>query len=113
MSTAAEQSVLEAIEFDEDGLLVDPIQWNEDVALALAHNEGITELKPSHWQVLHALRNYYFKYYVPPPMSMVCRDADAAMPCVQQLFNTCLCAWRVAGLPYPGEEAKTYLSSTT
>ena len=114
MSTPMNHSVNEVlthIRFDEDGLLSDPDQWNEGVALALAYQEGISTLTDAHWQVLHALRKYYFKYHAPPPMSMICRDAETAMPCVQQLFHTCLAAWRIAGLPYPGEEAKSYLGT--
>jgi tRNA 2-thiouridine synthesizing protein E len=30
---------------------------------------------------------------------------------VNDLFGYCLVAWRVAGLPNPGEEARSYLGS--
>jgi len=43
-------------------------------------------------------------------MKNVCRRHDKATNWVHDLFGTCLNAWRVAGLPNPGEEAKSYLS---
>ncbi len=43
---------------DWEGYLVDPSEWSEEVALALAAREGI-ELGPDHWDVLRFMRRYY------------------------------------------------------
>lgn len=43
---------------DADGYLVDPADWNEQVAAILAAREGI-ELTPEHWDVLRFMRAYY------------------------------------------------------
>ena len=43
-------------------------------------------------------------------MRRVCHDAGIERHQVNELFGYCLVAWRVAGLPNPGEEAKSYLS---
>ena len=43
---------------DAEGYLVEPADWTEDVARALAAREGI-ELGPDHWDVLRFMRRYY------------------------------------------------------
>lgn len=95
---------------DEDGLLVEPDDWNESVAKELAHLLDINELSPDHWLIIYALRDYYAKFGVAPSMNNVCHTYKKDALWVHNLFATCLNAWRVAGLPNPGEEAKSYLS---
>ncbi len=41
----------------------------------------------------------------------VCQKAGIDRAEVNELFGYCLVAWRVAGLPNPGEEAKSYLGA--
>ncbi len=96
---------------DEDGLLCDPADWNESVALELAHRTGINELGKEHWQVIFALRDYYTRFGVAPAMANVCHTLNRDRNHVHDLFATCLNAWIVAGLPNPGEEAKAYLNN--
>ena len=95
---------------DEHGLLKDPHHWNEAVARELAARDGIDELTADHWTIIRALREYYAKFGVAPAMSNICRPYGQDWHWVHDLFHTCLGAWRVAGLPDPGEEAKSYLS---
>lgn len=98
------------LRLDEDGLLVDPNDWNEDVARAMALSLGIDELTGDHWYVINALREHYSQYGVAPAMSSVCHSIGKRWDWTHDLFHTCLNAWRIAGLPNPGEEAKSYLS---
>jgi dissimilatory sulfite reductase related protein len=97
---------------DEDGLLRNPNEWNEDVARAIAQREDIGELTDEHWQVIRSLREHYARLGVAPAMAQICRRHGKHRHWVHDLFQTCLNAWRVAGLPNPGEEAKSYLSDT-
>jgi TusE/DsrC/DsvC family sulfur relay protein len=99
-----------SIELDDAGLLVDPGAWNADVARELARRLGIGELSEEHWAVIRALREHYEKHGVAPAMNNICRPHGKDWHWTHELFNTCLNAWRVAGLPDPGEEAKSYLS---
>jgi len=48
---------------DGEGFLVDPDDWNEDVARVLAEREGI-ELCPDHWAVFAFMRDYYAEHGV-------------------------------------------------
>ena len=98
------------VEFDEDGLLKYPALWTEAVAAEIARLDGIGELTEEHWQVIRTLRKHYAKFGAVPAMSHICHKHGKDKYWIHKLFHTCLGAWRVAGLPYPGEEAKTYMS---
>lgn len=58
------------IELDDNGNLTDPTQWNEDVARALAAQDGI-ELTQEHFDVLNYLRSEYFDNNGEQPMERV------------------------------------------
>lgn len=98
------------VDFDEDGLLTDPAQWDETLAREIARRHGIGELTEEHWKVIHALREHYARFGVAPATVQMCRTDEPY--CGHDLFHSGLNAWRVAGLPNPGEEAKAYLNNT-
>lgn len=97
-------------QLDEDGLLLNPEQWNESLAEELALMVGIGEMSDDHWLIIYSLRDYYARFGVAPAMTNVCHSYARDKLWVHNLFLTCLNAWIVAGLPNPGEEAKSYLS---
>ncbi|MGD8576209.1 MAG: TusE/DsrC/DsvC family sulfur relay protein [Thiohalophilus sp.] len=97
-------------EVDENGLIIDPKQWDEELARSMAQEVGVAPLTDDHWLVIYSLRNYYKQFGVAPAMSAVCHRLGKEKFWVHDLFQSCLNAWRVAGLPNPGEEAKSYLS---
>ena len=53
------------IALDAEGYLVDPDDWNEAVASALAQSEGLT-LDSQHWKVFSFMRFYYKTHKVIP-----------------------------------------------
>jgi len=110
MNDRAEVQSLDHVEFDEEGLMKDPGQWTEAVARAIAEQDEVGELTEAHWHVIQSLRDHYAKFGVAPAMSHVCWTLGMGKFCVHDLFSTCMEAWRVAGLPNPGEEAKAYLT---
>ena len=50
-------------ERDAEGYLVDPADWNEDVAQVLAQGEKI-EMTNEHWDVIRFMRDYYDEHQV-------------------------------------------------
>lgn len=50
-------------ERDVEGYLVDPGDWNDDVAKALAQEENI-ELNDDHWDAIRFMRDYYEEHQV-------------------------------------------------
>jgi tRNA 2-thiouridine synthesizing protein E len=49
-----------SVQLDDDGYLTDSSQWNEDIAKALAKEDGI-ELTDKHMEVLKYLRDVFNK----------------------------------------------------
>ena len=41
------------VEVNEEGYLLNSQAWNEDVARAIAAEEGILALTPEHWKVIY------------------------------------------------------------
>jgi TusE/DsrC/DsvC family sulfur relay protein len=96
--------------FDEDGYLVSEEVWNERLAGEIAEKEGIGPLTEKHWRVLNLIREIFFRSGALPNMRRVCRETALSRSEVYDLFGGCLCAWRIAGLPNPGAEARAYLT---
>jgi len=96
--------------FDQDEFIVDPNSWTEELAQNLANNAEIGELTTSHWQIIHFLRDRYLRIGAIPPMRRVCREFGHDKDAVRHLFGGCLQLWQIAGLPYPGDEAKNHMN---
>ncbi len=98
------------LDLDPDGFLLDPERWDETVAREIARRDGLGELTPGHWRVIHCLREEYERLHAPMPMRHICHEQNLSPHCIEDLFGpNPREAWRVAGLPNPGEEAKAYM----
>ena len=98
------------LDLDESGFMRDPNRWNKSAARILAEIDDVGELTPDHWAIIYYLREHRLSYGSIPPMSQVCRTRGLNSGAVERLFGGCIQAWRVAGLPDPGEEAQTYMT---
>jgi TusE/DsrC/DsvC family sulfur relay protein len=92
------------ISVDEDGFLTDLEDWSETVALVLAAQEGITELAEDQLDILKFMREYYKKHKFFPIVRYVCKNVHQPSNCVTVKFMDPVTAWKIAGLPNPGEE---------
>jgi len=97
------------VEFDPDGFIMDPYDWDEDLAVQLAINDGLDELTDHHWQVIGYLREHYLAHQSLPPLSYVEWLFGLERDQVRHMFHGMREVWRVAGLPNPGEEAMAYM----
>lgn len=95
--------------FDPDGFMINTDQWNESLAGRIAQQDGLGELNELQIGLLHALRHEFSKHGTVMALSHVCHLTRQRPDCMQHLFPNPREAWRVAGLPNPGEEAKVYL----
>jgi len=50
---------------DNEGYLLNPDEWNEDIALAIAAREGI-DMTEAHWEIVHFVRAYFDSYQSVP-----------------------------------------------
>lgn len=55
---------------DDEGYLIDPTQWSEEVAEVLAGKENI-ELTDVHWDVIRFMRDFYQERQVIPDVRFV------------------------------------------
>ena len=92
-----------SIEVDEDGFIVNPDEWNEDVAAALGTVEGVDELTEEHWKVVNYLRDYYLKFGVAPMIRKLCKETGFPLKRIYELYPSgpAKGACKVAGLPKP------------
>ncbi len=97
------------VTFDEYGFVTDPKQWNKEVAESIASDLGIEELREDHWKVLEFYREHFLEHGAMPPMEHVCHALRLDKHCVRQLFKGPEEAWKIAGLPDPGMEARMYM----
>jgi|GEM_PF-447994 len=99
-----------SLQLDENGLLQHPQQWTPQVAQQLAEELNLDPLSDEHWTVINDMREYYQRFAVAPAIHSICHKHQQNEFWVKQLFNNSLNAWRIAGLPDPGEEARAYLN---
>ncbi len=91
------------VELDEDGFLVNPEDWNDDMVAYFASQEDVTELTENHWKVINYLRDYFKKFGAAPMVRKVCKDTGFSMQEIYELFPSgpAKGACKLAGLPKP------------
>ncbi len=92
-----------SIDVDEDGFMLEPEQWNERIALALASTEGVAELTEDHWKLVHYLREYFAKFGIAPMIRKLCKETGFSLKKVYEMFPSgpAKGACKVAGLAKP------------
>ena len=75
---ASMQVGTKSVETDDEGFLVDPADWDRDVAVALAGTEGLT-LGDEHWQVLGFMRDFHDEHQVAADARFVIRYLAEAL----------------------------------
>jgi tRNA 2-thiouridine synthesizing protein E len=98
------------ITIDEDGFLARLEDWTEAVARVLASREGIAELSEDKLDILRFMREYYGKHKFFPIVRYVCKNVHQPGNCVTEQFMDPVKAWKIAGLPNPGEEVIQFKS---
>jgi TusE/DsrC/DsvC family sulfur relay protein len=95
---------------DHDGFVKSFALWSREQAQQIANQSGYDELTEDQWKVIFALRGEYQLHRTIPNLHNVCKKAGLEHFCLEKLFhNHGLDAWKIAGLPNPGEEIKAYL----
>lgn len=55
---------------DVDGYIVDPEDWDDNLAQTLAEEEGL-ELTEDHWPIVHFMREYWEQHKIAPDVRHV------------------------------------------
>ncbi|MCX6836163.1 MAG: TusE/DsrC/DsvC family sulfur relay protein [candidate division Zixibacteria bacterium] len=92
------------LELNEEGYLVDPRKWSQDVAAILAKaEEGLDELTTEHWAVINFIREHYLKNDSAPMVRSICKTTGLPLKRIYELFPSgpAKGACKLAGLPKP------------
>ena len=91
------------VEVDAEGFLTDPAQWSEQIAAAIASDNGIAELTDRHWQVVRFMRETYLRDGEAPSIRSLGKTSGVSIKELYQLFpkGPAKVAARVAGIPKP------------
>lgn len=91
------------VEIDADGFLEDPQQWNEEIARAIAAEEGIAHLGERHWLVVNFMRATYLQSGSAPSIRTLGKASGVPVKELYELFpkGPAKIAARIAGIPKP------------
>ena len=91
------------VELNDEGFLVDPSQWNEEVAVELARREGIDPLTDRHWEVIRFMRAEYEAKGTGPTVRVLGKTSGVPVKELYQLFpkGPAKLAAKIAGIPKP------------
>lgn len=90
--------------FDDEGCLVDPKTWSEEIAREIAKKQFDVELAEAHWKCIRIVRAYYEKWLSLPMVKTIRDEAELTADEFDQLFRKgasnargVLC--KISGLP--------------
>ena len=91
-------------EMNDEGFLVHPADWNEDLALFLAKKEeNLDALTEQHWAVIRFIRKHFEEKQSAPMVRSICKTTGVPLKQVYELFPSgpAKGACKLAGLPKP------------
>jgi len=95
--------VLEGVERDAEGFLVDPAEWNEELAAEIAAEAGIPELTPLHWKAIRYMRETYLATGEAPSIRTFGKASGVSIKELYVLFpkGPAKLAAKIGGIPKP------------
>jgi len=102
MTTATMPNVLDTVQFDPDGYMVDANAWTPEIAEAIAAREGIT-LTERHWIVINFDRKEFAESGEAPSLRRITKTSGVDTKEIYQLFpgGPGKLAAKIAGLKKP------------
>jgi tRNA 2-thiouridine synthesizing protein E len=91
------------VDVDAEGFLSDPEQWNEEIARAIAAENGITELTDRHWLVVRFMRDRYLASGTAPSIRGLGQASRVPITALHQLYpkGPAKLAAKIGGIPKP------------
>ena len=88
---------------DAEGFLLDPAQWNEQIAATIAAENGIPTLGDRHWQVIRYMRSTYLETGSSPSIRTLGKASGVPIKELYQLFpkGPAKLAAKIGGIPKP------------
>ena len=91
------------VDVDAEGFLTNPEQWNEQIAKAIAGENGIPELSERHWLVVRFMRERYLETGNAPSIRSLGKESSVPVKELYQLFpkGPAKLAAKIGGIPKP------------
>jgi tRNA 2-thiouridine synthesizing protein E len=91
------------VDVDAEGFLTDAAQWNDQIAEAIAAQNGIAELTERHWLVVRFMRDRYLATGNAPSIRALGKESGVAIKELYQLFprGPAKLAAKIGGIPKP------------
>ena len=91
------------VDVDPEGFLTDPGQWNEEIARAIAADNGVGDLTARHWLVVHFMRERYLTSGSAPSIRSLGKESGVPIKELYQLFpkGPAKLAAKIGGIPKP------------
>ncbi len=92
-----------SVELTDDGYLLNASDWNEDIALEIAKEEGLEELNEQHMKVVNFMRKVFIETGDGPSIRKLTKESGVPTKELYQLFpkGPAKKAARIAGIPKP------------
>ena len=79
------QDILDTVEFDDDGFMVDESLWTDEIAKAIAAALEV-KLSDRHWDVINYARSEFETNGEPPTLRRITQQTEISMKEMYQLF---------------------------
>jgi TusE/DsrC/DsvC family sulfur relay protein len=91
------------VDVDAEGFLTNPEQWNEQIAQAIAADNGVAELTDRHWLVVRFMRDRYLQTGNAPSIRALGKESGVPVKELYELFpkGPAKHAAKIGGIPKP------------
>jgi len=91
------------VDVDAEGFMTDPEQWNDEIARAVARDNGVPELTDRHWLVVRFMRDRYLETGNAPSIRSLGKESGVPVKELYQLFpkGPAKLAAKIGGIPKP------------
>jgi dissimilatory sulfite reductase related protein len=92
-----------AVALDPEGFLLSASQWDEQLAVKIAEQNGIPVLTDRHWQVVRFMRERYLTSGSAPSIRSLGKESGVPVKELYQLFpkGPAKLAAKIGGIPKP------------
>ena len=96
-------TVAEQVRTDPEGFLLDPHDWDRELAERIAEENGIPALTDRHWQVVDFMRERYLTTGSAPSIRSLGKESGVPIKELYQLFpkGPAKLAAKIGGIPKP------------
>ena len=91
------------VDVDAEGFLTNPEQWSEQIAQAIAADNGVAELTDRHWLVVRFMRDRYLRTGNAPSIRALGKESGVPVKELYELFpkGPAKLAAKIGGIPKP------------